>query len=129
MKKDKEKGKNLDVAVTRIEGLSIDLVNLRHEEYTAESSTGNDETKFGTPKMDASRRDLTLNALFYNINEDKIEDYTGTGVEDLKKRICRTPIDAIITLLDDPIRPLRNIRFANKYGFSIDSQILEAVKT
>ena len=49
----------------------------------------------GTPKEDAARRDLTINALFYNINEDKIEDFTGKGLSDLEAGIIRTPLDPI----------------------------------
>ena len=39
---------------------------------------------FGTPEEDAMRRDLTINALFYNIFTGLVEDYTGRGVADLK---------------------------------------------
>jgi len=38
----------------------------------------------GTPLEDAERRDLTINSLFYNIQEGKVEDMTGKGIEDLK---------------------------------------------
>lgn len=37
----------------------------------------------GTPFQDAERRDLTINALYYNLNECKIEDFTGKGLSDL----------------------------------------------
>ena len=39
--------------------------------------------EMGTPLEDALRRDLTFNSLFYNINEEKVEDFTGKGIEDL----------------------------------------------
>ena len=80
MKSNKEKAKNLDVAVTKIEGLSIDLVNLRHEDHASEQENADEGPKFGTPKMDAEGRDFTLNAIFYNINECKIEDFTNQGI-------------------------------------------------
>jgi tRNA nucleotidyltransferase (CCA-adding enzyme) len=44
----------------------IDLVNLRSEEYAADSRVP--VIDIGTPEQDAMRRDLTLNSLFYNIN-------------------------------------------------------------
>ena len=40
--------------------------------------------EMGTPKDDALRRDLTFNSLFYNINEQKVEDFTDKGIEDLQ---------------------------------------------
>lgn len=54
--------------------MEIDFVNLRGEEYCSDSRIPT--ITFGTPKQDAERRDLTINSLFYNINEDIIEDFT-----------------------------------------------------
>lgn len=76
--------------------------------------------------MDAQRRDLSLNALFYNINEGKVEDCTGIGLNDLKNRYCRTPIDPLITYSDDPLRLLRAIRFAQRFDFKICNEIRDA---
>jgi len=50
---------------------------------------------FGTAEEDASRRDLTINALFYNINTGEIEDFTNRGIEDLRAKLIRTPIDPV----------------------------------
>jgi tRNA nucleotidyltransferase (CCA-adding enzyme) len=69
------------------------LVNLRSEEYTDDSRVPTIE--FGTPSQDAFRRDLTINSLFYNINQQKVEDYTQQGVEDLKLGIIRTPLEPL----------------------------------
>ena len=49
----------------------------------------------GTPEEDALRRDLTFNSLFYNINEKKVEDFTGKGIDDLREGICRTPLEPV----------------------------------
>jgi tRNA nucleotidyltransferase (CCA-adding enzyme) len=51
--------------------------------------------EIGTPEQDAFRRDLTINSLFYNINEGKIEDHTGMGINDLKDHILRTPLEPL----------------------------------
>lgn len=69
----------------------------------------------GTPVEDAFRRDFTINALFYNINEDKVEDFTNKGLEDMQKKILRTPLCPIKTFIDDPLRILRGFRFAARY--------------
>ncbi len=95
----------------------IDLVNLRSETYSEDSRVP--EVQIGTPEQDAFRRDLTINSMFYNINEGKVEDFTGKGIGDLKNRILRTPLDPLQTFLDDPLRLLRTVRFANRFGFEI----------
>ena len=108
-----EKGKNLETATIKINNTWIDLVNLRCE----------DKNKIGTPVTDAERRDLSINSLFYNINEGKVEDFTNKGIKDLQNGIIETPIDAEITFKDDPLRILRMLRFAIKYKFRIGYNI------
>ena len=108
-----EKGKNLETATIKINNTWIDLVNLRCE----------DKNKIGTPLTDAERRDLSINSLFYNINEGKVEDFTNKGIHDLENGIIETPIDAEITFRDDPLRILRMLRFAIKYKFRIGFNI------
>ena len=100
----------METAVIKVQGEFIDLVNLRSEEYGAGGRIP--IIKIGTPEQDAHRRDLTLNSLFYNINEGKIEDLTGKGIQDLKNKIARSPMDPLKTFLDDPLRLLRVIRFS-----------------
>ncbi|GAV52503.1 hypothetical protein ZYGR_0AG04940 [Zygosaccharomyces rouxii] len=120
--KNPEKSKHLETATTKLFGMEVDFVNLRSEEYTEQSRIP--IVKFGTPEEDALRRDATLNALFYNIKQNKVEDFTRKGVEDLKSGILRTPLPPRQTFLDDPLRVLRLIRFASKYNFKIDDEAL-----
>ena len=82
--------------------------------------------EIGTPKEDAARRDLTINALFYNVNTNSIEDYTGTGLKDLEDRIVRTPLAAFKTLEDDPLRALRAIRFACRFNFKMEEDLVKS---
>lgn len=56
----------------------IDLVNLRSEKYTEDSRVPTID--IGTPEEDAYRRDLTINSLFYNINQGVVEDFTLRGI-------------------------------------------------
>ncbi|KAL2829177.1 hypothetical protein BDW59DRAFT_170588 [Aspergillus cavernicola] len=114
-----EKSKHLETVTTRIFGLDIDLVNLRKETYSEESRTP--QMEFGTAKEDALRRDATINALFYNLNESTVEDLTGRGLEDMRDQIIRTPLEPYQTFKDDPLRVLRLIRFASRLGFRIDT--------
>ncbi|KAF1790270.1 Poly A polymerase, head domain [Phytophthora cactorum] len=108
-----------------LEGSTVDLVHLRAEEYTLDSRVP--EVKFATPEDDASRRDLTINALFYNLHTRQVEDFTGKGVEDLKAGVIRTPREPVQTFLDDPLRVLRALRFACEFGFLLDPALERAV--
>ena len=96
----------------------IDFVNLRSEE----------ENAIGTPLSDAERRDFSINSMFYNINEEKVEDLTSKGINDLMNGIIETPIDAKITFKDDPLRILRMLRFALKYKFKISDNINNCIE-
>ncbi|KAI5170675.1 hypothetical protein NEFER03_0134 [Nematocida sp. LUAm3] len=119
-----EKSKHLETASMIYSGYSIDFVALRTETYTTSRIP---IVQIGTPKEDALRRDLTINSLFYNVNTQKIEDYTEKGVEDMQNRIIRTPLPPKETFLDDPLRILRALRFAARFHFAIDHAISEAL--
>ena len=87
-----EQSKHLETATMKVRDVWLDFVNLRSESYADESRIPT--MSFGTPLEDAMRRDLTINALYYNLNEKKVEDFTGKGIEDLKIGLCRTPLEA-----------------------------------
>ncbi|KAL9089723.1 MAG: hypothetical protein Q9159_002370 [Coniocarpon cinnabarinum] len=120
-----EKSKHLETVTTRMFGLDVDLVNLRKETYSEESR--NPQMEYGTPQEDAMRRDATINAMFYNLRTDLVEDLTGHGYEDLENGFIRTPLEPYQTFRDDPLRVLRLIRFASRFGFSIDPSAEEAM--
>jgi len=121
-----KKSKHLETVTTKMLGLDIDLVNLRKETYTDE--TRNPQMEFGSPQEDALRRDATINALFYNLQTSTIEDFTGLGLHDMEHRIIRTPMSPYRTFIDDPLRVLRLIRFASRFGYEIDQEAEQAMK-
>lgn len=121
-----ERSKHLETATTKLFGVEVDFVNLRSEEYT--DTTRIPIVKFGTPEQDALRRDATLNALFYNISKNEIEDFTDRGFQDLQDGILRTPLPARQTFLDDPLRVLRLIRFAARFNFKIHEDVILEMK-
>lgn len=123
--KNPEKSKHLETATMRINNYWIDFVNLRAEEYTSDSRIP-DLMRIGTAEEDAFRRDLTINSLFYNINDGVVEDMTGRGLEDLRKKIVATPLPPLTTLLDDPLRVLRSVRFAARLRFNMDEALRKA---
>ena len=99
-----------------IAGIDLECVQTRKEQYHKESR--NPETCYGTIHEDAARRDLTINALYYNITTGKVTDFNkGIGFDDLNNKIIRTPSDPDIVFTDDPWRILRVVRFATRLGW------------
>jgi poly(A) polymerase len=76
---------------------------------------------FGSMHEDASRRDLTVNALYYNPSDNSIHDFTN-GLDDINNRTIRIIGDPLTRYREDPVRLLRVVRFAAKLGFDIDSR-------
>lgn len=126
IQKNPDQSKHLETATMRVLGVNIDLVNLRTETYSHDSRIP--EVKIGTPSEDAMRRDLTINALFYNINDGTLEDFTQHGFDDIRARVIRTPLPPFTTLLDDPLRALRAVRFAARLNFSMDDELAHTCK-
>jgi len=125
VKANPEQSKHLATACLSIQGISFDLNNLRSETYTQDSRIP--EITVGTALQDAQRRDFCVNAMFYNLNEGCIEDLCQ-GLEDLEKKILRTPLDPMETFADDPLRVLRAVRFAARLNFELDTAIVAAAK-
>ncbi|GJJ74686.1 hypothetical protein EMPS_07044 [Entomortierella parvispora] len=121
-----DRSKHLETATMVVEGMPLDFVNLRSEVYDDVSRIPT-EIQFGTPEEDAYRRDITINALFYNIHTRQVEDYTGKGLEDLQSGLVRTPLAAFNTFSQDPLRVMRCVRFASRFNFRIADDAKEAI--
>ncbi|RHY31212.1 hypothetical protein DYB32_003673 [Aphanomyces invadans] len=130
VKKNAEQSKHLECAAIKLLGQELDFVHLRSETYNNPNSRiPTLSGALATPKEDAMRRDITINALFYNLNTKTVEDFTGQGLLDLDRQIIRTPLAPTETFLDDPLRVLRAIRFASHYNFQLHSSIVQAMQT
>jgi tRNA nucleotidyltransferase/poly(A) polymerase len=121
-----EKSKHLETASMKFHDYALDFVSLRTEKY---AQTRIPSVSVGSPQEDAERRDLTINALFYNIETREVEDYTGRGMEDIKNHVIRTPLPPQQTFLDDPLRILRTLRFSAKYNFTIAEEIFKTLES
>ena len=114
-------------AAMKILNQDIECVMTRGEKYL-DDGTRNPTVEFADLKEDAFRRDLTINALYYNVSTGEILDLVG-GQEDIKNHIIRTTNkNPDIVFDDDPLRILRVIRFATRYGWEIESKTYKSMK-
>ena len=109
----------LDIEIPEYGIVPIEFVQTRKEWYT-NGSRKPSAIALGSIKEDAERRDLTINALYLNVNSKKIEDPTGKGNEDMLNKVRRVTSNPDEVFEDDPLRMLRVIRFKSQLGYGID---------
>ena len=86
-----------------------------------------EDNTFGTPETDASRRDFTVNGLFYDIKDYSVIDWVG-GMKDLEKKVIRAIGDPEVRFQEDPVRMMRAIKFSSRLGFTIERKTGAAMK-
>ena len=118
-------------AMLRYKGVEIEFVGARKESY----GRGNAIVEDGTLQEDQLRRDFTINAMAFSLQEadfGALVDPFG-GIRDLAAGIIRTPMDPELTFGDDPLRMVRAVRFATRLGtpeqpFRIAEETLNSIK-
>lgn len=104
----------------------LEVVQTRTEIYNSDSRKPT--TTYGSLKEDCMRRDLTINAIYYDISNSKMIDVCGRSFDDIKNKVIVTPCDPDKTYIDDPLRIMRCIRFSCKLGWDIDKNVFESMK-
>ena len=87
-----------------------------------------DAVEYSTIDKDVLRRDLTINALFYDMGTEEVVDLVG-GLEDIKNSKIRTVGVAADRFAEDPLRKLRALRFAGRTGSKLEKETAEAILT
>jgi len=112
----------------RIIGRRFRLVHVYTTQKTFEVATfrslrdGHTSNTFGTIDEDVLRRDFTLNALYYDPEQQIVVDYVG-GMDDIKKKLIKPIINLNEIFSDDPVRMIRAVKYAAAAGFSLPGNL------
>lgn len=121
-------GRRFQIVHVRMGREVIEVTTFRgpHDEARSKEGMLLRDNVYGTVETDAVRRDFTVNALYYTIEDFSVHDYTG-GLKDLEKRTLRIIGDPATRYKEDPVRMLRAVRFAAKLGFTIEEQTAQPI--
>ena len=106
---------------------TVEVTTYRTEKY--EDDSRNPDVEFGDSiEGDLSRRDFTINSMALELTTEVPEFIDPfNGIDDLAKKILRTPVSAAQSFSDDPLRMMRAARFASQLDFTLDEDVVDAL--
>ena len=115
--------------IYKTSGAVIEFADTMKEKFFNPNSRQR-EVEFSTLKDDVLRRDISANSLLKDLTSGELLDLTGQSINDIQKGIVRgnPGVDFNKILSEDPLRLLRLVRFAVKYGWTMPLSVLRAVK-
>ncbi len=119
-------GKAFGVILVVEEGVTFEVATFRSD-GSYKDGRHPENIVFTTPEEDARRRDFTVNALFYDLNEGRVLDFVG-GLKDLADKKIKAVGVAEDRFREDHLRILRGLRFSAQLNFEIDDATLMAIK-
>lgn len=133
-------GRRFQIVHVQFSREPIEVTTFRSNEGAQQSRQGESSTQrtqsksglltrdnvFGSLQDDATRRDLTVNALYYDPSDNSIHDFTN-GLEDIERKVIHIIGNPSSRYREDPVRLLRVVRFAAKLGFDIDSNTAKSI--
>jgi tRNA nucleotidyltransferase/poly(A) polymerase len=119
-------GAQFGVVIVLLDGQQVEVATFRTETGYADGRHPG-SVEFSTAAEDASRRDFTINGMFYDPVQEQVIDYVG-GQADLKARIIRTIGRPSERFGEDYLRLLRAVRFSTQLGFKIEQATWRAIR-
>ena len=122
----KEVGKAFGVVLAKMGDDEFEIATFREDSKESDGRRPNSVT-FSSMEEDAKRRDLTINALFFDPISNTLHDFVG-GKSDIDNKIVRFVGNPNERIEEDKLRMMRAVRFALKLGFEIDPATFEAIR-